>query len=149
MRRSDYKQTEIHTEYLKKKDFKASSDFFNASHWKSSSKDKAEEKQVDAFLERSLAKSLPTKDFFPSKAFQQLFFKFNNDLKSPAAVECMFSVGKAVLKPKRARLRDEHFQILVFLKDWKFYHMFFVSNRLQYYVLFLLHWMTLYFALNI
>ena len=64
-----------------------------------------------------LAKSLPTKDSVPSKAFQQLFFEYNTALHSFAAVECMFSVGKDVLKPKRARLSDEHFEILVFLKN--------------------------------
>ena len=31
------------------------------------------EEQVDAFLEKPLAKSLPTKDSFPSKAFQQFY----------------------------------------------------------------------------
>ena len=51
-----------------------SSDFFSALHRKSSLKDKVGEKQVDAFLEMPLAKSLPTKNSCPSKAFQQLFY---------------------------------------------------------------------------
>ena len=39
-----------------------SSDFSAALHRKKSSEDKVGEKQIDAFLERPLAKSLPTKD---------------------------------------------------------------------------------------
>ena len=68
-------QTEIRTESLKKKDRKESSDFSSALHRKSSSKDKVGRKQEDAILEKPLAKSLPTEDSYPSKAFQQLFFK--------------------------------------------------------------------------
>ena len=70
MRRSDYTQTEIYTESLEKKE---SSDIFPALYRKSSSKDKVGRKQTDTFMERPLAKSLPAKDSFLSKAFQPLF----------------------------------------------------------------------------
>ena len=49
--------------------------FFAALHRKSSSKDKEGKEQVDAMLDMPLAKSLPTKDSFLSKAFQQLFLR--------------------------------------------------------------------------
>ena len=75
--------------------------FFAVLHKKSSSKGEVGEKQVNTFLEMPLEKSLSKKDSFPSKAFQQLFLECITALLSSAAVECMFSMGKDVLKPKR------------------------------------------------
>ena len=45
------------------------------------------------------------------------FLKYNAALTFSTAVQCMFSVGKDVLKPKRACLSNEDFEMLVFLKD--------------------------------
>ena len=46
-----------------------------------------------------------------------LFFNYNTAVPSSTAVERLFSLGKVVLKPKRAGLTDKHFKMLVFLKE--------------------------------
>ena len=49
----------------------------------------------------------------------RMVLQYNTAIPSSAAVERMFSVGKDVLKRKRARLSDVHFEMLVFLKALK------------------------------
>ncbi|KAG7165629.1 hypothetical protein Hamer_G013133 [Homarus americanus] len=56
------------------------------------------------------------KDTFPNKAMRELFIKYNTPIPSSAAVECMFSMGKDVLRPKCSRMSDKHFEMLVFLR---------------------------------
>lgn len=92
-------------------------DFFAGLRKRSSSKENEGKKQVNAYLEMPITKALPTPQTFPSRAFLELFIRYNTGIPSSAAVERMFSIGKDILKPKRARLSDEHFEMLVFLKD--------------------------------
>jgi hypothetical protein len=46
----------------------------------------------------------------------QLFLQYNTPVPSSAAVERFFSMGKDILRPKRATLSDENFEILMFLR---------------------------------
>ena len=89
-----------------------SSDFFAGLYKKSSSRENEGKKQVNAYLEIPLAKSLPTSNSFPSRAFIELFIKYNTAIPSSAAVEYMFSIGKdiLILKPKHGRLRPSSHQ---------------------------------------
>ncbi|KAG7155721.1 hypothetical protein Hamer_G023875, partial [Homarus americanus] len=54
------------------------------------------------------------KDTFPNKAMRELFIKYNTHIPSSAAMECMLSMGKDVLRPKRSRMSDKHFEMLRF-----------------------------------
>ena len=74
------------------------------------------EQLVSRYLEEPVSTSLPDALSFPCVAFTELFRKYNTPIPSSAAVERLFSLGKDILKPKRARLSDEHFEMLVFLK---------------------------------
>lgn len=58
-------------------------------------------------------------DTFPNKSFRELFMKYNTPIPSSAAVERMFSLGKDIMRPKRSRLSDKHFEMLVFLQGNK------------------------------
>ena len=58
-------------------------------------------------------------DAFAVDQVKQLFICYNTALPFSAEVERMFSTGKDILKPKRAGLSDEHFQMLTFLKGIK------------------------------
>jgi len=71
---------------------------------------------VKAYLEERPQKGPLTVGAFPTKAFQNAFFRYNTPIPSSAAVERMFSMGKDILKPKRSKMSDEHFQMLVFLR---------------------------------
>ncbi|KAG7163707.1 hypothetical protein Hamer_G002938 [Homarus americanus] len=64
---------------------------------------------------RNLRKTFD-KNTFPNKAMRELFIKYNNPIPSSAAVEHMFSLGKDVLRPKRSRMSDKHFEMRVFLR---------------------------------
>ena len=46
---------------------------------------------------------------------ENLLIRYNTALPSTAAVEQVFSVGKGILKPKRAGLSEGHFEMLIFL----------------------------------
>ncbi|KAG7173141.1 hypothetical protein Hamer_G008669 [Homarus americanus] len=50
-----------------------------------------------------------------NKATRELFIKYNTPIPSSVAVERMFSMGKDVLRPKRSKMSDKHFEMLVFL----------------------------------
>jgi hypothetical protein len=45
-----------------------------------------------------------------------LFCKYNTPIPSSAAVECLFSAGKDILRAKRVGLSDENFKMLMFIK---------------------------------
>jgi hypothetical protein len=53
---------------------------------------------------------------FSCEALKSNFLKYNTPVPSSAAVERVFSLGKDILQPKRSRLSDKHFEMLVFLK---------------------------------
>ena len=62
----------------------------------------------------------PTKTILATFATHEklklLFVKYNTALPSNAAVERLFLTEKDALRPQRAGLSDEHFNMLVFLK---------------------------------
>ena len=72
-------------------------------------------KMVESYL-----RDPPNKDILAAlsvcKNLKNVFIKLNTPLPSSAAVERLFSLGKDVLRPKRASLSDEHFEMMVFLK---------------------------------
>ncbi|KAG7157181.1 hypothetical protein Hamer_G010022 [Homarus americanus] len=68
---------------------------------------------------RNLRKKFFDKDTFPNKPMRELFIKYNTPIPSSAAMERMFSMGKDVLRPKRSRMSDNHFEMLVFLRGNK------------------------------
>jgi hypothetical protein len=83
---------------------------------RASSKSNEGARLVKNYLESPLSTTLPCPSVFPCKPFVELFISYNTPIPSSAAVERMFSLGKDVLKPKRASLSDDHFEMLVFLK---------------------------------
>ena len=58
-------------------------------------------------------------DSLTDKRSRKLFIKANTSIPSGAAVECVFSLGKNVMRPKRSRLTDNHLEMLLFLKGNK------------------------------
>ena len=71
-------------------------------------------------IEQFLRESPPLKHFdlsvFSKDTIKDLFIKFNIPIPSSAAAERLFSTGKDVLRPKRSRLTDKHFEMLLFLR---------------------------------
>ena len=81
----------------------------------------------ESFAKTSVAKMVesylrnpPNKDILAAlsvcKNLKNVLIKLSTPLPSSAAVERLFSLGKDVLRPKRASLSDEHFEMMVFLK---------------------------------
>ena len=70
-------------------------------------------------IKQFLRESPPLKHFdlsvFSNDTIKDLFIKFNTPIPSSAAVERLFSTRKDVLRPKRSRLTDKHFEMLLFL----------------------------------
>ena len=83
--------------------------------------DKRSRKRSATKIAASFLGETPTKNilaiFATHEKLKLLFVKCNTALPSSAAVKRFFSTGKYVLRPKRARLSDEHFNMLVFLKN--------------------------------
>ena len=50
-----------------------------------------------------------------------LFIKYNSILPSSAPVERMFSIATNINKPKRNKLNDTNFELLVLLKENSLY----------------------------
>ena len=71
-------------------------------------------------IEQFSRESPPLKHFdlsvFSNDTIKDLFIKFNTPIPSSAAAERLFSTGKDVLRPKRSRLTDKHFEMLLFLR---------------------------------
>lgn len=59
-------------------------------------------------------KSLDTLHKFP--LVKEVFLKFNTGIPSSAPVERLFSLGGQIMTPRRNRLSDEHFEMLVLLR---------------------------------
>ena len=79
------------------------------------SKRQAQEDYVKEFLEQPPNKNLEEKDF--SNAFlKDLFICYNAPIPSSAAVERLFFLGKDILRPKRCRMTDKYFEMLLFLR---------------------------------
>ena len=74
--------------------------------------------RIEQFLSEN-----PLKHFdlsvFPNNTIKDLFIKFNTPIPFSAAVERLFSTEKEVLRPKRSRLTDKHFEMLLFLRKNK------------------------------
>ena len=74
------------------------------------------EKLLDNFLkEKHELRSKAIATLLYNTTLRELFVKYNTDVPLSAAKERMFSLGKNVLKSKRFRLSDEHFEMLIFL----------------------------------
>ena len=81
---------------------------------------KNEREILDSFLNchGSVGSGTPVScSSFNDPRLLELLIKYNTAVPSSAAVERLFSLGKDVLKPKRSGLSDEHFEMLVFLKN--------------------------------
>ena len=83
--------------------------------YEKSSKKRFKEYYVNAFFEEAPIKNLEEKNF-PNVVLKDLFLRYNTPIPSSAAVERLFSVGKDILRPKRCRMTDKHFEMLVFLR---------------------------------
>jgi hypothetical protein len=55
------------------------------------------------------------------KVLWNLFLKYNTSIPSSAGVERFFSLGKDILRPKRAKLSDKNFGMLMFMRG-NFHH---------------------------
>ena len=83
---------------------------------KSASEPKARAKRmVERYLEGELMP--PISLMQENSVMRKLFIKFNTPIPSSAAVERLFSLGKDILRPKRGKMTDEHFEMMLFLKD--------------------------------
>lgn len=88
-------------------------DFFSCLKQKHSSDIQPSEVQVNTFLALEPSRTL-TATSFPYNELKAIFISLNTPIPSSAAVERVFSVGKEILRPKRARLSDKNFETLLF-----------------------------------
>ncbi|XP_042229523.1 uncharacterized protein LOC121871369 [Homarus americanus] len=71
---------------------------------------------VKTWLEAGSKEVLTDVAFLGEQVLIDLFNKYNTAIPSSAAVECLFSIGKDVLRAKRATLSDGNFERLMFMK---------------------------------
>jgi hypothetical protein len=71
---------------------------------------------VDKWLKIHPKDTLCDATFLNEPVLTRLFVKFNTAIPSSAAVERFFSMGKDILRDKRASLSDKNFEMLMFLK---------------------------------
>ena len=72
--------------------------------------------QTEQFLRESPSLKNFDLSVFSNDTIKDLFIKFNTPIPSGAAIERLFSTRKDVLRPKRSRLTDKHYKMLLFLK---------------------------------
>ena len=72
--------------------------------------------KTEQFFEEMPLKKLESYSF-PYNPFKQLFLKFNMTIQTSTAEKAYFFVEKNTLKPKRARLSEKHFKMLVSKKN--------------------------------
>ena len=96
----------------------ANKDFFDEIFTEEEPGKKDERQTCESFLQQKIDRSSPLfPNMFDDQDILALFCEYNTAVPSSAAVERLFSLGKDVLKPKRAGLSDKHFEMLVFLKE--------------------------------
>uniref|UniRef100_A0A0L8GJ26 HAT C-terminal dimerisation domain-containing protein n=1 Tax=Octopus bimaculoides TaxID=37653 RepID=A0A0L8GJ26_OCTBM len=78
-------------------------------------KDKAQN-LVKTWLETNSKELLTDAALLGEQVLVDLFIKFNTAIPSSAAVECLFSMGKDILRAKSSLLSDENFDMLIFMK---------------------------------
>ena len=71
---------------------------------------------VNNWLDGGSKDCLTDAAFMGEQTLIDLFIKFNTGIPSSAAVERLFSVGKDILRAKRANLSDGTFGKLMFMK---------------------------------
>lgn len=71
---------------------------------------------VKAWLEAGSKEGLADVAFVGEQVLIDLFTKYNTPIPSSAAVECFFSIGRDILRAKRASLSDGNFERLMFMK---------------------------------
>lgn len=69
-------------------------------------------RSVHDYLNADLA---PLSSVIHSSQFKALFIKYNTPIPSSASVERLFSMAKDVLRPKRSKLTDKNFEMMLFL----------------------------------
>ena len=75
--------------------------------------------QTEQFLPESSSLKHFDLSVFSNDIIKDLYIKFNTPIPSSTAVERLFSTEKDILKPKRSRLTDKHFEMLLFLQKNK------------------------------
>lgn len=86
------------------------------------------EQEISNFLTKRPTKGLDS--LIETPTIRKVIVKFNTPLSSSVAVECIFSVGSAVLSKKRGRMTDENFEKTLMLKCnkhliWKYFNILF------------------------
>ena len=64
-----------------------------------------------------MATQLESFPVFHPRAWIEVFFKYNTDIPSSAAIERVLSVGSDVIKPKRLTLLSENFERLIIIRE--------------------------------
>jgi hypothetical protein len=71
---------------------------------------------VATWLDQDSKQDYTDMTFLREPVLVKLFVRYNTTIPSNATVERIFSIGKDILKPKRASLSDKNFERLMFLK---------------------------------
>jgi hypothetical protein len=71
---------------------------------------------VTTWLDSPAKQDFSDATFLGEPVLAKLFVRYNTTIPSSAAVERFFSVGKDIMRPKRAALSDNTFEMLMFLK---------------------------------
>ncbi|KAF2353120.1 Ribonuclease H-like domain [Trinorchestia longiramus] len=71
---------------------------------------------VNMWLQAKGTESLADPAFNSEKVLIELFLRYNTAMPCSAAVECLFSFDKAIIRAQRSSLSDENFNMLMFTK---------------------------------